>query len=215
MFHKIVFDFLFLVYALFLVALFGFRKLISKNSLTVFILGMLSFGSIFIIQVPIQKLLSNSVFFYNLSDILKAILYASVAGFIQEFFKALAAFYDNGDSFSGAVAGAGFGFVEVVFIFLSAPFVSFVAVLERIFTVMFHTSSTSLVMFGKEKNKFLIFYVGLSLVHMAVDTLAVLFHMHYITLSFTEISAAAISFLLFSAALFLYKKKVNHIIPIS
>jgi hypothetical protein len=208
MFLKIVLVVLLLIYALFLVAIFDFRKLRSKGWIITFVLGIASFASVFIVQVPVQRLMGSSVFFYNLSDIWKAILYAAVAGFVQEFFKAVAAFYHKGDSFSGAVSGAGFGFIEVVFIFLSAPAISFIAVLERIFTVMFHISSTELVMYGKGKRKFALSYIAMSLVHTFIDTFAVLFQMHYSTLYFTEIAVAAVSVILFVVAIYLYKMKL-------
>ncbi len=215
MFLKTVASVLFLVYALFLVAIFDFKKCFSKRCFVTFLFGAASFASIFIVQVPIQKLLGRSIFFYNLTAFYKAILYAAVAGFVQEFFKALAAFYHKGNSFSGAVAGSGFGFTEVVFVLSSASLVSSVGVLERVFTLMFHISSTELVMYGKSKGKFIIFYIAVSLVHTAVDTFAVLFQMHYITLSFTEIFVAIVSTSLFITSLLLYRRNLKklHFVP--
>lgn len=203
---KIIGAAFFLVYALFLLSLYDFRKCFNKRCATFFLLGMVSFASVFVVQVPIQKLLGGSVFFYNLSDTLQAILYAAVAGFVQEFFKALAAFYPEGDSLSGAAAGAGFGFTEVIFVLGPAPYISFTAVLERIFILMFHVSSTTLVMFGKQKGKFLISYILLAFIHTAVDAIPILFQMHYVTLTFTEISVAIISTSLFITSLLLYRR---------
>jgi hypothetical protein len=208
MFLKLALIILSLIYALFFIAVFDFRKFRSKEWIVTFILGIISFASVFIVQVPIQKLMGGSAFFHNLNNIWKAILYVSVAGFVQEFFKAALAFYRKGDSFSGAASGAGFGFAEAVFIFLSAPAISFIAVLERAFTVIFHISSTELVMYGKYRRKFALSYIAMSLVHTLVDAFAVLFQMHYITLYFAEIAAAAVSVILFVAAIYLYKVKL-------
>ncbi len=211
MFRIILISVLFFICSLLLVAILDIKKCFSKRSLFFFAMGFASFLCVFFVQMPLQKLLSSSRFFYNLGDLPRAILYAAIAGFVQEFFKAMAAYYPKGDMLSGAAAGSGFAFFEIIFVISSAPSITLVVLTERLFVLIFHTSSSALVMFGKNKGKFIIFYIIVACIHTFVDTLAILFRLHYITLLFTEIVVAVVSSVLFLIALFLYKRKTSAI----
>ncbi len=197
----------FFIYSIFIFSLFNFRKRINILYFIPFLLGGVAFLSVFIIQMPLQRLLTASLFWNVQSDILEAFLLASIAGFVQELFKALAAFSGKNKTLSGASAGAGFGFVEAAFLLSSAISFSAVALIERLFTIIFHISSTSLIMYGATKRKFFLYYLIVSLIHVVVDTIAVMYQMHQVTLVFTEVSVAIIASSLFIISIALYKRK--------
>lgn len=61
----------FLIYSVFIFFLFNFRKRIDRHYYKPFLLGGAAFLSIFIIQIPLQRLLVNSLFWNAWSDTLK------------------------------------------------------------------------------------------------------------------------------------------------
>ena len=199
----------FLIYSVFMFSLFNFRKRIDMHYYKPFLLGGAAFLSIFIIQIPLQRLLVNSLFWNVWSDTLKAFLYASIAGFVQEFFKVLVVFFRKDKILSGASAGAGFGFIEATLLLSSVTSFSVIAIVERLFSIIFHISSTSLIMYGATRKKFFLYYLIISLVHTGVDTIAVMYQMHKIALTPTEIFVAAIASMLFIISICLYKKRLR------
>jgi len=110
----------FSIYSVFMFSLFNFRKRIDMHYYKPFLLGGAAFLSIFIIHV-------NSLFWNVWSDTLKAFLYASIAGFVQEFFKMFIVFFRKDKILSGASAGAGFGFIEATFLLGSVTSFSVIA----------------------------------------------------------------------------------------
>ncbi len=199
----------FLVYSVFIFSLFDFRKRIDIRYFIPFLLGGAAFLSIFIIQIPLQRLLVNSLFWNAWGDTLKAFLYASIAGFVQEFFKVLVVFFRKDKILSGASAGAGFGFIEATFLLGSVASFSIIAIVERLFAIIFHISSTSLIMCGTTRKKFFFYYLIVSLVHTGVDTIAVMYQMHKIALAPTEIFVAIIASVLFIISICLYKRQLR------
>ncbi len=199
----------FLVYSVFTFSLFNFRKRIDMHYYKPFLLGGTAFLSIFIVQMPLQRLLVNSLFWNAWSDILKAFLYASISGFVQEFFKVLVIFFRKDKILSGASAGAGFGFIEATFLLSSVTSFSVIAIVERLFAVIFHISSTSLIMYGATRKKFFLYYLIISLVHTGVNTIVVMYQMHKIALVPTEVFVAIIASVLFIISICLYKKQLR------
>ena len=199
----------FLVYSVFTFSLFNFRKRIDMHYYKPFLLGGTAFLSIFIVQMPLQRLLVNSLFWNAWSDILKAFLYASISGFVQEFFKVLIIFFRKDKILSGASAGAGFGFIEATFLLSSVTSFSVIAIVERLFAIIFHISSTSLIMYGATREKFFLYYLIISLVHTGVNTIVVMYQMHKIALVPTEVFVAIIASVLFIISICLYKKQLR------
>ncbi len=195
-------------YSAVLVLLIGRKQCINKKCILLFALGIVSFASVFLVQMPVQNLLRRTQLL-SINIVFAAVLYAAVAGFVQEFFKAFPAFYFKDNVFYGTALGAGFGFVEAVFLFSLAPYISFVAILERVFAIMFHVSSTFIVVFFKSRGKFILYYILLSLFHTALDTFAIFYKMHYVSLTFTELIVLLFATILFITALLL-SKTVKH-----
>ncbi len=192
-------------YSVALVLVIGRRGCVNKKCVLPFALGMVSFLSVFIVQIPLQNLLKRvSPLFGNV--ILSAILYAAVAGFVQEFFKMFAALSVGRDVLYGIASGAGFGISEVIYIFAISPVVPIVSIIERLFGVMFHISGTGLIMKGKNPKQIFFLYVLISVLHTAVDTVALLFQMRLISLMSAEFFAALVSVSLF-AVLFKYSER--------
>ena len=174
-----------------------------KRKLWFLFTGAASFLSVFIVQMPLQSLISKTSAF---NPIWKALLYALIAGFVQEFFKSVSAFYPEGDSISGFLTGTGFGLAEVSFILLSAPFVSLVLIVERVFALLFHSSSSGIILYFRERKKFIMGYVLISIVHTAVDFVAYLFHIGFVSVTFSEVFAGAVSVFVFAVFLFTVRK---------
>ena len=170
----------FFIYSIFIFSLFNFRKRINILYFILFLLGIAAFLSVFI-ESPLEHLLAllTSPSHWNIqSDILKAFLYSLIPGFVEELFKALAAFTGKNKILSGASAGAGFGFGEVVFKLSHATYFSagvstgvLIAIIGKLLGITFHSSSTSLIMYGATKRKFFLYYLIVSLIHTAVDTI--------------------------------------------
>ncbi len=192
-------------YSVALVLVIGRRRCVNKKCVLPFAFGMVSFLSVFIVQIPLQNLLKRvSSLFGNV--ILSAILYAAVAGFVQEFFKMFAALSVGRDVLYGIASGAGFGISEVIYIFAISPVVPIVSIIERLFAVMFHISGTGLITKGKNPKQIFLLYVLISVLHTAVDTVALLFQMRLISLMSAEFFAALVSVSLF-AVLFKYSER--------
>lgn len=200
----------FFVFAAFLIGVVLPVVKISKRTIWFLFAGGVSFLSVFIVQMPMQNLISKG---FVLDSFWKALLYAAIAGFVQEFFKSISALYPEGNAFSGFLTGMGFGLAEVLFILLQAPFTSFILVVERTFALLFHCSSSGIVLYLKEKGRFVLGYIIMSLVHTAVDFVAVLFHTGFVNIIFSEVFAGAVSvfifiIFLFVARKFTFKKKI-------
>jgi len=166
----------FFIYSIFIFSLFNFRKRINTIYFTPFLLGAAVIFPVGIIEVSLHRLLASSLPFQNIqSNILKAFLLASIPGFWEELFKALAAFTGKNKILSGASAGAGFGFGEVVVHLLipatSNYFPVSVLIAEGLEGIIFHSSSASLIMYGATKRKFFLYYLIVSLIHTTVDAI--------------------------------------------
>ncbi len=176
---------------------------ISRRAIWFLSIGSVSFLSVFFVQMPLQRLTSRV---FALSPVWKAMAYAAIAGFVQEFFKFVSALYPEGNSTSGFLTGMGFGLAEVSFILLQAPFISFMLVVERIFALLFHCSSSGIVLYFKEKGRFILGYILISLIHAAMDFLAILYHIGLVSIVLAEAFAGAVSIFVFISFLFAVKR---------
>ncbi len=176
---------------------------ISRRTIWFLSIGSASFLSVFLVQMPLQKLTSRV---FALSPVCKALAYAAIAGFVQEFFKFVSALYPEGNSTSGFLSGMGFGLAEVSFILLQAPFISFMLVVERVFALLFHCSSSGIVLYFKEKGRFILGYILISLIHTAMDFTAILYHIGLVSIVLAEAFAGAVSIFVFISFLFAVKK---------
>ncbi len=201
--QNIIILLIFFVFAEFLVGTVLSVWKISKRTIWFLFVGSTSFISVFLVQMPLQKLTS---IVFALSPAWKALAYAAVAGFVQEFFKSVSALYPEGNSTSGFLTGTGFGLAEVCFILLQAPFISFMLVVERIFTLLFHCSSSGIVLYFKEKERFILGYILMSLAHTVMDFVAILFHIGLVSIVLAEAFAGAVSIFVFISFLFAIKK---------
>lgn len=189
------------------------EKKLNYNALfLIFVLGMLSFASVFFIQVPIQNLISNNnKIMLILPDLLKAILFALVAGIVQELFKFLPSLAIKEKVLGGMLSGLGFGIAEVILVLMSISKqvglsnISYVAIIERISAVVFHISSTGLVAWGFSKKKFFPVFVFIVLIHATIDTFAILTNWGKFSILWTELIAGFMA--IFLAVLLLYIKK--------
>ncbi|MEA3313100.1 MAG: YhfC family glutamic-type intramembrane protease [Caldisericota bacterium] len=121
----------------------------------------------------------------------------------------LVVFYRKDKILSGASAGAGFGFIEATFLLGSVASFSIIAIVERLFAIIFHISSTSLIMYGATRKKFFLYYLIISLVHTVGDTIAVMYQMHRISLVPTEVFVAIVASILFIISIYLHKKRLR------
>ena len=189
------------------------KHFFTLRTLFVFILGCLSVASVFLIQVPIQQALSKTTLMFTPLAFPKALLLAMVAGFVQELFKALPPFIIEDKVIGGVVSGLGFGMTEAVLILVNAIILhslSSVVLLERFFAIIFHVSSTGIVMWGYTKKKFILSYLIISIIHGIIDTFPFLYQFgKKINPAVGELIAALVSISLLITFVYLYKRKTK------
>jgi len=188
------------------------KHFFTLRTLLVFILGCLSFASVFLIQVPIEQALSKTTLMFTPLTFPKALLVAMVAGFVQELFKALPPFIIEDKVIGGVLSGLGFGMTEAVLMLvnvISLHSLSSVGLLERFFAIIFHLSSTGIVMWGYKKKKFILSYLVISIIHGITDTFAALYQFGKINLIVGELIAALVSVGLLITFVYLYKRKTK------
>jgi hypothetical protein len=175
-------------------------------SLLAFGLGAFSFLSVIYIQAPLQRLLTDSNFFYKINSLfLMALLYGLISALIQRSFTLISASFSNTYALAGFLSGLGFGIVESIYFvfpyvanfgakfFLSFDFVS------RILSILFHASCTGIVMIGIYEKKFALYFIPIVLIHTTIVGLSVLSQ----TAKIMEISFFIIS-LVVTIVLFIY-----------
>jgi hypothetical protein len=147
---------------------FGLDGYTRKWSYLVFILGGLLYPIIHITQAPLQESFAENILGPALgageSIIFPAILPALLTGFIQETLKFIPLFLIARLSKPGiltlvslgAFIGAGFGFVEashIVAPMFQAKVVTGYVLIERVFTIMFHTTMGAALGYGIGRRK--------------------------------------------------------------
>ena len=115
--------------------------------------GALSFSSVYIVQIPVQKDITSALVGSGFPQWARSALYILPSGVIQEFAKALFPIMlllvglrlGTSRKFWGPAAGAGFALTEAVIIvgIISAP-VGTIALVERFSATIFHVGMCSL-----------------------------------------------------------------------
>jgi hypothetical protein len=188
-------------------------RVFTLRNMIIFILGCLSFVSVFLIQDPVQRIVSGRIALYPV--IIRAILLAMVAGFVQEFFKALPPLIGKNPMISGGISGAGFGIAEAAFILIYASSIYGIKILfsvapvERLFAIIFHISSTGIIMWGYSRKRFIFFFLIIAIIHGMVDSLAFLWQYGQIGLVETEVIFYSIATGLFLIYIFLLRKTLR------
>lgn len=187
------------------------NKLFTKVNLFIFVLGVLSFASVLFVQVPLQSAVAN---IQGLSIRLQTwafiLILTLIAGFVQQIFKVIPALLAGDKIQGGLISGLAFGLAEAFFL-LYPPLrlgtgVSAIAVFERIIAIIFHMSSTGLIMYGLVKKKFLISYFIISIVHGVLDMFAGLYQSSLLNIATVE-TFATITSLALAAILFVLIKR--------
>ncbi len=188
------------------------NKLFTKVNLFIFVLGVLSFSSVLFVQVPLQSAVAN---IQGLSIRLQTwafiLILTLIAGFVQQIFKVIPALLAGDKIQGGLISGLAFGLAEAFFL-LYPPLrlgtgVSAIAVFERIIAIIFHMSSTGLIMHGLVKKKFLISYFIISIVHGVLDMFAGLYQSSLLNIATVETFATITSLALAAILFVLIKRK--------
>ena len=193
-------------------------------SYVLFILGGIAYQFIFFTQVPLQEFYALKVLAPALamgqSIFIGAVVPALLTGLIQQALKLaplLIAMRLPGIKpvaliSLGAFVGAGFGFVGACQIagpvFQSRTMTSFTLV-ERIFTILFHTTTGALLGYGVARRKIWQFWLAASGLHALSNYLIVFVQMKLVTVKTLQIIIAFYDFVLLAGMVFLqrqYKK---------
>lgn len=158
------------------------KKLITKVNLAILVLGIVSFASVIFVQMPIQSIIANNpVLKIRLQSWALVLILTMVAGFVQELFKVFPALLAENKIQGGIISGFAFGVTEALFLLIPAiqqngiATISPVAYFERLSATIFHMATTGLIMYGLKKKKFILWYVGISIIHGIVDMFAGLY----------------------------------------
>ena len=193
-------------------------------SYVLLILGGIAYQFIFITQVPLQEFYALKVLAPALamgqSIFIGAIVPALLTGLIQQALKLvplliamrLPKIKPMAFISLGAFVGAGFGFVEACQIagpvFQSRTMTSFTLV-ERIFTVLFHTTTGALMGYGVAQRKIWQYWLASSGLHALSSYLIVFVQMRLATVKTLQTIIAVYDFILVAGMVFLqrtYKK---------
>lgn len=195
----------------------------SKSVYLAFILGVVSFGIIYLIQYPLQvKILKEIVspqIAEGSSKYFSLLIPALFVGLFQELLKLIVIYITSAISkvkgnklaVVGAAVGAGFGIAEAVYL-LSAPgpvnFFS-IGILEKSFMIIFHVTSGSLIGFGLSRSLKLGFFMTLItlIVNAFFRYVPVLVQKKSSDFDFFNIIIAFVTVIFVVAVLLLFKKK--------
>lgn len=150
-------------------------------SMLAFFLGAFSFLSVLFIQVPIQRALTNSDFFYKINSLfIMALFYGLISALIQRIFTFIAAFFSDTFALAGFLSGLGFGLTESIYYiipyFANFGFGFFLTVdfTSRLFSILFHASCTGIIMVGLSEKKFIQYFIPVVIIHATLNGLSVL-----------------------------------------
>lgn len=175
-------------------------------SLLAFFLGAFSFLTVPYLQAPIQRLLTNSNFFYKINSLfLMALIYGFISAIIQRSFTFLAALFSDTYALAGFLSGLGFGIAETIYFVVpyvanfGAGYLLSIQSISRIFSILFHASCTGIILVGLSEKKFLLYYIPIILIHSTIVGLSIFIQ----TAKIVEYSFVIISSIV-SIVLFIY-----------
>ena len=187
------------------------RRLLTLSSIFSFVWGGIAFSSITWVQIPLQKVYSEALLGTAVPNFLRALGFAGISGFVQEFFKAIGPIIGlivlrDRLKFKpivlGVTVGAGFGLVEASVLNWDA-LLSFWGIFERFSAICFHVGASGLVLYGFQQRKALLFYAIAALAHGFLNFLIWVFRRGYFSVALLEVLAFIYALVLFFIVLIL------------
>jgi hypothetical protein len=180
-----------------------------------FVWGILSFWSVYLIQVPIQSWLTSLFVGSSVPIGARTFILVLPSGIVQEFFKALvpivlivfAGGFGSSRKLLGPASGAGFGIAEaVVLVGISNFPIGIIAVIERISAMVFHIGICSIAVSGGKLKKIKWTLPLAMLVHSVWNYTAIVL-MSKMSLYFLEGFIAVVAFAVWGISIYLFKKE--------
>ncbi|HHS50713.1 MAG TPA: YhfC family intramembrane metalloprotease [candidate division Zixibacteria bacterium] len=176
--------------------------------------GGLSFYSIHLVQVPLQGKLQRAIVGSDLAMWLRNFIIIAPSGVVQEFFKALVPVIliagglriGTDKKLFASFAGVGFGLVESVLLVELLPVeLGWIAIIERISTIFFHTALTTIAVGGGKAGKIAWGLPLAMLAHSLVNFVAV-FYMQKIGIVWIEVIIGVVALASWVLSIIFYSK---------
>lgn len=177
--------------------------------------GGLSFGAIYLFQIPLQSAITKAILGSELPIWIRSFVVIAPSGIIQEFFKALLPMIliaigwriGTSKNLFGPFAGVGFGLVEaVILVGLHPSDIGWIAIVERIFAITFHVGLTTLAVSAGRFRKALWGLPIAILLHSLINFFAI-YYARTLSMIWLEVIIAFISLVVWGISLKLYLKE--------
>ncbi len=221
------------LYGFYLIVTFVWLLILGRESIKLkwsyilFLIGGASYFLIYITQVPLMKSFAAAYILPALQNqesiVLPSLVTALITGFIQQIVKViplvLLVNYIKVKRYIiisfAAFVGAGFGFIEAAYIhgpLFQADFFNTSMAIEKIFTILLHTSLGALMGYGLVKRRIIIYFVYASLIQFLSSYLFVFVHAQFLSLTVMQLFQTVIALALLVYMIMSQKKfKLGHV----
>ncbi len=179
--------------------------------------GGLSFGSVYLIQMPLQKWLGGILMGTDIEVWLRSLIIVGPSGIIQEFSKALlpillivlGARIGTSKNLFGPFAGVGFALTEaVILVGLHPADIGWIAIVERASAIIFHVGLCSIAV-GGGKGRRIAWGLPLAMLLHGLCNYAAVFLLRPFGVNTIEIVIGAIALATWALSLILYMGEKN------